>query len=44
MAKQPAIFEQIKKTTEIGQEYWSARELFKALEYIKMGQVFKRNC
>lgn len=35
MDKQPAIFEQIKKTNEIGQEYWSARELFTALEYIK---------
>ena len=35
MNKQPAIFEQIKKTNEIGQEYWSARELFSALEYIK---------
>ncbi len=35
MNKQPAIFEQIKKTNEIGQEYWSARELFTGLEYIK---------
>jgi DNA-damage-inducible protein D len=35
MNKQPAIFEQIKKTNEIGQEYWSARELFTTLEYIK---------
>ncbi len=35
MDKQPPIFEQIKKTNEIGQEYWSARELFAALEYIK---------
>ncbi len=35
MEKQPAIFEQIKKTNEIGQEYWSARELYGALEYIK---------
>jgi DNA-damage-inducible protein D len=29
------IFEQIKRLNEIGQEYWSARELFDALEYIK---------
>ena len=29
------IFEQIKHTNEIGQEYWSARELFKVLDYIK---------
>jgi DNA-damage-inducible protein D len=29
------MFEQIKKTNKIGQEYWSARELFKVLEYIK---------
>ena len=29
------VFEEIKKTNEIGQEYWSARELFVALEYIK---------
>jgi len=28
-------FEQIKHINEIGQEYWSARELFKILEYIK---------
>jgi DNA-damage-inducible protein D len=28
-------FEEIKKTNEIGQEYWSARELYLALEYIK---------
>ena len=35
MNNQPAIFEQIKKTNKIGQEYWSARELFVALEYIK---------
>ncbi|MEI9955402.1 MAG: BRO family protein [Ferruginibacter sp.] len=35
MDNQPAIFEKIKKTNEIGQEYWSARELFTALEYIK---------
>lgn len=31
----PTIFEQIKHTNEIGQEYWSARELFKVLDYIK---------
>jgi DNA-damage-inducible protein D len=28
-------FEEIKHINEIGQEYWSARELFKVLEYIK---------
>ncbi|MDB5157383.1 MAG: DNA protein family protein [Mucilaginibacter sp.] len=28
-------FEEIKHTNDIGQEYWSARELFKVLEYIK---------
>lgn len=32
---QQSIFEQIKHTNEIGQEYWSARELFNVLEYIK---------
>ena len=31
----PTIFEQIKHSNDIGQEYWSARELFKVLEYIK---------
>jgi DNA-damage-inducible protein D len=35
MSKQPAIFEQIKRTNEIGQEYWSARELYGALKYIR---------
>lgn len=29
------IFEEIKHTNEIGQEYWSARELFSILDYIK---------
>jgi len=29
------VFEQIKKINEIGQEYWSARELYQALEYTK---------
>lgn len=29
------IFEEIKHTNEIGQEFWSARELFAVLEYIK---------
>ena len=29
------IFEKIKLFNEIGQEYWSARELFSVLEYIK---------
>lgn len=33
--KTQAIFEQIKQVNEIGQEFWSARELFKVLEYIK---------
>lgn len=28
-------FEEIKHTNEIGQEYWSARELYEVLEYIK---------
>jgi len=28
-----SVFENIKHLNEIGQEYWSARELFKALEY-----------
>ncbi len=28
-------FERIKRTNKIGQEYWSARELYVALEYIK---------
>ena len=35
MSTQPAIFEQIKNTNKIGQEYWSARELYGALEYTK---------
>ena len=29
------IFEEIKHINEIGQEYWSARELFAVLEYVK---------
>ncbi len=29
------VFENIKKTNEIGQEYWSARELYVALDYKK---------
>jgi len=29
------IFEEIKHTNEIGQEYWSARELFEVMEYVK---------
>lgn len=29
------IFEQIKHLNDIGQEYWSARELFSVLDYIK---------
>ena len=34
MEKQP-VFEEIKYTNAIGQEYWSARELFTALQYLK---------
>ncbi len=34
MDQQP-VFEQIKQSNEIGQEYWSARELFVALQYLK---------
>jgi DNA-damage-inducible protein D len=30
-----SVFEKIKKLNEIGQEYWSARELFVVLEYSK---------
>lgn len=30
-----SVFENIKKLNKIGQEYWSARELFVVLEYIK---------
>jgi DNA-damage-inducible protein D len=30
-----SIFEEIKHTNDIGQEYWSGRELYKALDYIK---------
>ena len=33
--KDQTPFEQIKHVNEIGQEYWSARELFLVLEYIK---------
>jgi len=33
--KDQSLFEQIKYINEIGQEYWSARELFSTLEYIK---------
>jgi len=29
------VFEDIKRINEIGQEYWSARELYSVLEYIK---------
>ena len=35
MDSKKQLFEEIKKVNEIGQEYWSARELFAALEYIK---------
>ncbi|GAA4337585.1 DNA damage-inducible protein D [Mucilaginibacter gynuensis] len=34
MEKQ-SVFEEIKHVNDIGQEYWSGRELFKILEYIK---------
>ncbi len=30
-----SLFESIRQTNEIGQEFWSARELFKVLDYIK---------
>jgi DNA-damage-inducible protein D len=30
-----SLFESIRQTNEIGQEFWSARELFKVLNYIK---------
>jgi DNA-damage-inducible protein D len=30
-----SIFESLKQTNEIGQEFWSARTLFKSLEYLK---------
>ncbi|MEA3450328.1 MAG: hypothetical protein U9Q83_00325 [Bacteroidota bacterium] len=30
-----SVFENIKKINQIGQEYWSARELYIALEYKK---------
>lgn len=33
----PSVFESIKKINEHGQEYWSARELAKALEYKDFG-------
>ena len=33
-----SIFERIKKTNEHGEEYWSARELFKVLEYTEYGK------
>ncbi|NQX97057.1 MAG: DNA damage-inducible protein D, partial [Flavobacteriales bacterium] len=35
MINDNTIFEQIKHVNEIGQEYWSARELYTVLEYIK---------
>lgn len=34
MSNQP-IFEKIKRLNKIGQEYWSARELYEVLEYLK---------
>jgi len=36
-----SVFESIKKTNEIGQEYWSARELYNALEYNKWDNFLK---
>ncbi|HEY4323780.1 MAG TPA: DNA damage-inducible protein D [Mucilaginibacter sp.] len=33
--KDQSLFEEIKHINEIGQEYWSSRELFSILEYIK---------
>jgi len=36
-----SLFESIKHTNEIGQEFWSARELFKVLEYIKWDKFLK---
>ena len=33
--KVSSIFEKIKKTNEIGQEYWEAREFCSILEYMK---------
>ncbi|MEA1875169.1 MAG: BRO family protein [Bacteroidota bacterium] len=30
-----SVFENIKKINQIGQEYWFARDLFKAIEYKK---------
>ncbi len=41
MKKKSSLFEQIKKTNRIGQEYWSARELFTALEYLKWDKFLK---
>jgi len=35
------IFEQIKHVNEIAQEYWSARELFTVLDYIKWDKFLK---
>lgn len=35
MEARETIFESIKRTNEIGQEFWSARELQKVLEYVK---------
>ena len=36
-----SVFENIKKSNEIGQEYWSARELYFALEYNKWENFLK---
>ena len=35
------IFEDIKHLNEIGQEYWSARELYTILDYIKWDKFLK---
>ena len=40
MEKQ-TIFESIKQVNEIGQEYWSARELYTTLEYLKWDKFLK---
>ena len=35
ITKPSPSFEDIKHLNEIGQEYWSAREFYKALDYLK---------
>lgn len=41
MEARETIFESIKRTNEIGQEFWSARELQKVLEYVKWDKFLK---